>query len=544
MNATLKSIQQLIYSPDDSLRLAAIRVLGAINSREPAIHKALADLMIETANPEIFDAALTAIENSPHEQILKQLVRVLDKTEDHQDRVIDAIAKIGAKAVPSLKQQFDKVPPETQRRMVKILPRIRTHVAHTFLIDCLAHPDLQLMREAVRSLREEMPQYAAAEKVDLFSQLSAILKDKRIKQNDIAVSAIIIALGIVADLKAKPALLSFITQGASNQVRRYALLSLAALPITEDAHPDITAALYPLLEDPDYEGVVRPTVSVLSLLPPEKDDLATLQGLLQNKHIGVRVFAMEKLAALDSPVNAQLIMDFLPASDQEVKEAALEALAEMPSTVNIVLKAIDENPAALRVQDMVRILANHKNRITPDRARTRIKRMLELQGSGDKRFELNWEALKLLKPDVLQAEILKIADKAFTEGQFTKAAVNLALLDKGGLLNSDLRYKLMLTNLKTSDKSRSRSSRAADPALDHAAKLLAENPREFKSRLLAEKILTDEDFLYLGFHFSERLNEERRFGADLLRHVVAKWPRRQSAKIAKQKLQLEGHQDT
>ncbi|MDR1744404.1 MAG: HEAT repeat domain-containing protein, partial [Planctomycetota bacterium] len=73
MNATLKSIQQLIYSPDDALRLAAIRVLGAINSREPAIHKALADLMIETDNPDVFEAALTAIEATPHEQILKQL---------------------------------------------------------------------------------------------------------------------------------------------------------------------------------------------------------------------------------------------------------------------------------------------------------------------------------------------------------------------------------------------------------------------------------------------------------------------------------------
>ncbi|MCC8116231.1 MAG: hypothetical protein LIP18_03615, partial [Planctomycetes bacterium] len=116
--------------------------------------------------------------------------------------------------------------------------------------------------------------------------------------------------------------------------------------------------------------------------------------------------------------------------------------------------------------------------------------------------------------------------------------------DKGGLLTSDLRYKLMLATLKTSEKSRSRGSRASDPALEHAARLLAENPREFKSRLLAEKILTDEEYLYLGFHFSERLNEERRFGADLLRHVTHKWPRRQSAKLARQKLQLEGHQET
>jgi len=216
----------------------------------------------------------------------------------------------------------------------------------------------------------------------------------------------------------------------------------------------------------------------------------------------------------------------------------------MPSTVNIILKTIDETPQALRVQDMVRILAHHRNRITPERARNRIKKMLEMQGKGDKRFELNWEALKQLKPEVLQAEILKLADKAFAASDYETAALHLSLLDRGGLLTSELRYRLMLAKLKTSAKAKSRSSRAADPALEHAARLLAESPREFKARLMAEKILTDEDYLYLGFHFSERLNEERRFGADLLRHVAHRWPRRQSAKAAKQKLHLEGHQES
>jgi hypothetical protein len=457
---------------------------------------------------------------------------------------VDAIATIGAKAVPSLKQQFDKVPPETQRRMVHILPRIRTHLAHSFLIDCLVHPDLQLMREAVRALREEMPRYAAAEKTDLFNQLTAGLKDKRIRQSDIALSAVIIALGIVADIKAKAALLSFIAPGSSPQVRRYALISLASLPLGAGQHADVAAALYPLLEDADYEGVARHAIAVLNLLPPAKGDQDILRALLANRHVGVRVLAMGKLSHIDSAANAQLIMEFLNASDQDLKEAALDALSRMPSTVNIILKAIDETPGVLRVHDMVRILSHHHNRITPDRARARVKRMLELRDAGDgKRFELNWEALKQLKPDVLQAEILKLADKAFADSDYHAAAQNLGLLDKGGLLTPDLRYQLMVAVLKTSDKSRSRSSRAADPSLEHAARLLSDNPREFKSRLLSEKILADEEYLYLGFHFSERLNEERRFGADLLRHVARRWPRRQAAKLARQKLQLEGHQE-
>ncbi|MCC8189028.1 MAG: hypothetical protein LIP77_00105, partial [Planctomycetes bacterium] len=375
----------------------------------------------------------------------------------------------------------------------------------------------------------------------LFNPRPNALNDKRLRQNDIAVSAVIIAIGIIADIKAKPSLLAFIAPGSSSQVRRYALISLASLPLATGNHPDVTAALYPLLEDPDYDGLVRYAIAALAPLPPTREDEEILRGLLHNRHTGVRVFAMNQLSALDSPVNAELILEFLNASDQDLKEAALDALSSMPSTVNIILKTIDESPGSIRVQDMVRILSHHRNRITPERARNRIRKMLELQGRGDKRFELNWESLKQLKPEVLQAEILKIADKAFSDSEYGLAAFNLSLLDRGGLLTGPLRYRLMLAYLKTSAKSRSRSSRAADPALEQAARLLAENPREFKANLLAEKILTDEEYLYLGFHFAERLNEERRFGADLLRHVIHRWPRRQTAKAARQKLQLEGH---
>jgi hypothetical protein len=317
---------------------------------------------------------------------------------------------------------------------------------------------------------------------------------------------------------------------------------LAQLPLSTGRHADVASALYPLLDDPDYGGLVRHVVSVLDLLMPAKEDELVLQGLLGNRHANVKVFAIGKLAALDSLENAQLILNFVPASDQNLKDAALEALSRMSSAVNIVLKAIDENSGQIRVHDIVQILGSHRNRITTERARNRVRKMLEMKEKGDKRFESAWEALKQLRPDILQAEVLKRADAAFAASDYRGAAANLGLLEKGGLLDASLRYRMMLVTLKISDKSRSRGNRAADPALEHAAALLADNAREFKAKILAEDILTDEDFLYLGFHFSERINEERRFGADLLRHVVNRWPRRHSAVQARQKLQLEGHQ--
>ena len=53
--------------------------------------------------------------------------------------------------------------------------------------------------------------------------------------------------------------------------------------------------------------------------------------------------------------------------------------------------------------------------------------------------------------------------------------------------------------------------------------------------------LEAEDFYYVGFHFSEKLNEERRFGEDILRHLKKKWSRGPIAKLAREKLKIEGH---
>jgi hypothetical protein len=150
-------------------------------------------------------------------------------------------------------------------------------------------------------------------------------------------------------------------------------------------------------------------------------------------------------------------------------------------------------------------------------------------------------ALRHLRGDVLQSELVKISEKAAKKKDFATIRDTLKLLDHTELLTSDIRFQLAIAKLKTSKKDRSRAFRLSDYCLEHMAHLLREDPKGFKRKFMAEKSLEAEDFLYVGFHFAERLNEERRFGVDLLRHVVKKWPRSQAGKVAKKKLSVEGH---
>jgi len=383
--------------------------------------------------------------------------------------------------------------------------------------------------------------YSPGERADLYSRLSSALKDRQYRANESALSAIIISLGILKNPAAKARLLPFVKPDHPLQVRRHALMSLASLDYPSDRQADLQEALFPILDDADYDGLVRHAVQTLARTVPVRGDQDRLRALLPNRHAGVRAYAVRALGMLDSATHAQLILPFLGDADTALRSAAEEALRRMPSAPGVILKALDENPPRARGEEMVRLLESHPNRLPANRARLRVKKMFELQAKGDPQYELHWTALRHLRGDILQAEILHLADEAFAAKNYAGARDRLLLFDGSDLLGWEARYKLAVACLKTSRKDRARNYRASDPALEQMAALLAANAKGLKQKLFADRALTDEDLFYVGFHFSERLNEERRFGADVLVHVAHKWPRRATAKAARTKLAVEGH---
>ncbi len=541
MNATLKSICALLRQGDQELKKAAIQVLGAIHARDPGVHKALGELLIVEDDPAVFVALLETIEQNPHEQALRFLLKVIERNTDYQERILNAVSRIGGKAVVELKRHYERVPSPTKCEIVKVLPKIRTSPAHAFLVDSFFEQDHEIVRSGVHALREEISGYDIKERTDLYNRLIVALKDRRLVKNDAALSAVIIALGILADIRCKSKLLPLAVEEHSPQIRRHALMSLARMEFVGDKHGDVFDALLPLLNNDDYEGFVRHVVQVLFKIKPRRSDNGKIQDLLTNRHSGVQVYAIQALSQLNSITNAEKVLSFLGHPDPRLREAAGTALRGMSSAVEIVLRHLETEENRARAFEMVKILESHGNKIKPDRARIMVKKMLSLYEKNDERYQLYRTALRHLRGEVMQAELLKLAEKAGKQKEWVKVRDYLKLLDHTELLSADIRLELTIAKLKTSKKDRSRTFRQSDYCLEHIAFLLREDPKGFRKKFLAEKVLDAEDYLYVGFHFAERLNEERRFGADILRHVKKKWPRAKAAGIAAQKLKLEGH---
>ncbi len=541
VNATLKSICALLKDGEPDLQLAALRVLGAIHTREPAVHRALGEFLITAGDPVLFNGALDALEETPHIRTLKYLLTVLEHSDGREPRVLDAIARIGPKVVSPLKQQFERFSGPVRRELVQVMPRIRAPQAHAFLIETFFNPDHEIVRAAVHGLREEIHAYEPKEREALEDRLLAALRDRRLRENQAALSAILISLGIVGDLRSKTALLNYVSSEQPEQIRRYALMSLGRLEYPGDRHHDVFEAVLPILEETDWEGLVRHAVAVLERVKPRRSDNEAIRERLQSRHAGVQAWALRALSRIDSITNAEQVMEFLHHPEQTIRDAAGTALRQMPSAVKVILRNVDDTPSRAQAFEMVRILEDHANRIRPKQAREMVGHMLELFDRGEDRYELYRTALQHLRGEILREELETRAAKAEKKKDYDRVRDLLRMLDHTGLLTEESRFRLAVAKLKTSRKDLARAYRLSDYCLEHIKILLHEDPKAFQRRLLAEKTLEPDDLLYVGYHFSEMENEQRRFGVDILRHVARKHARAKAGKAAKQKLKVEGH---
>ncbi len=541
INNTLKDISNLLKHRDAELQVAAIRVLGAIQVDDPQIIKALGELLVGSGNPNVRRSVLLAFESCPHEIALKYLLQSLEKDEGLLEQTLDVLARIGGKAVALLSQSLARLPQSVQRNLVRVLPKIRTIAAHELFIDCCYSEDHEMVRNAVHALREEIGNYNTREAGELRDKLVAALGARKTTDNSAALSAFIISLGIIGQVQVKTKLLPFLAKSNATQIRRHALMSLARFEYVGTRHQDVFEAVLPLLNEGDYEELVRHAVQVLQRIKPRRTDNNKIRALLENPHAGVRIYAVQALAQLDSVTNVESLLPLLRNADIKLREAASEALRGMPSAVQVILKHIDTVRDKKEAFEMVRILEAHGNRIKPDKAREMIERMLELYAKNDEHYQLYRTALRHLRGDTLQQEICQRADAARKDGLWEQVRDLLKLLDHTELMTPKVRFELAIAKLKTSKRDLARSFRISDYCLEHLAILLREDPKGFRAAFLSCKDLLPEELFYVGYHFTEQLNEERRFGIEVLQHIAKKFARHEAAQAAKSKLKIEGH---
>lgn len=541
-NSTLEAVTALLQSHNPELQMAAVRVLGAIKVQDDNAVKTMGELLVRTPNPDLRVTVIDVFAELPHPVALRYLVQSLTRDPGTAGRVLQALANAGAAAVTVLRQQFDSLPMPVRRQAVAILPLIRTPEAHKFFVELCFSPDHELVRNSLRALREAIGGYQSKELADLRADLAAALQDARSKPMGTALSAIIIALGIAGQVADKKLLLPYLHPDYPIQLRRHALMSLANFNYSGAKHQDVFDAVLPILKEKEYEELVRHAVQVLSKISVKRSDNDQIKALLSNPHSGVKVYAIQTLSHLDSITNATTIADLWYASrDSKIRDAAVDALRRMPSAAVVILRKLDEVRDRASGYELVNILESHASRIDDAKAGEMVDKMLTFYHAQDERYQLYRTALCHLRPHVLQQRICALAAEQRKAKKWAELADTLHLIDHTELMTPDLRFDLAVALLKNSKQARTRAARQSDTCLEHFALLLQADEKNFAKKFVACKSLTVDDLFYVGFHFAEQLNAERRFGLDVLKAVIAKSPKSETAKLARQKLKTEGH---
>ncbi|MBN1256562.1 MAG: HEAT repeat domain-containing protein [Planctomycetes bacterium] len=540
MNATIGSICALLKNNELEVQRAAALVLARLSPREPSVSKALGEALSNTTDPELAKCLLQALRNNPHETSIRYLFDALDSETIPNEELLDVIAAVGPKAVSHLRKLFLKSTPEVRCIIAQVLPRIQTDAANAFLIDIFHNKNIEVVRAAIHALREVAPRFNKKERSRLFLRLKSALGEKRISSNHSALLAIIISLGIDVDPRAKKLLLPYTLEEYDEQTRRYALISLEELEYPGESHGDVIKAITPILDE-ENENIVSHAVGVLSKIHPRKSDADKLIELLENQHSCVQSYAIRSLGLLNTITYARMILHFLWHKDHNLRHTVHETLSQMSSAINMLLEQLAELKDIKQAEDLVSIIAAHSARITKPKASALVRQLFDLMSKNDTRYQLYRDVILLVDSKSLRTSVFSRVSSARKRKDYNTVANCLTLLVDTEFMAPELKFDLAVAKLKTSRKESTRAFRQSDYCLELIAEMLHLNGKGFVKDFLADSSLDLEDYYYVGFHFSERLNTERRFGADVLRHVVKKGKRKKIAAAAREKLKVEGH---
>ena len=538
-DATTKKLIALIQSAETpELRLAALRVAGAVGTAKDAGLVQALTAVLDEADPAARAAAIEALGRLRAERALPRLLEIARQGGPDVEAAARAAGQMGVRGTKAVAKLLDEAHPFFRRRIAAALAAGGTESAAIAAAHALLDDDPGVVDAAARSLAAELPTAPPARRKTLAQYLITTLQQKR-KTPLPAVSeaAILRLLAALHDPRAEDLLWARLDPAKPVIVQATALHALAGLPPpTQEAR---LQRLIACAAHPDYQ-VAGPALMLLQNAPVSAKTLKHWQQLLAAPDVTVRKFAVEKLRHLDSPAVASLLVEQLHHPDRTLREAAIAALGQSKAGRQALLDALLDAATPDEAWTLARAQAPHAKELPAAQRAKLFQRACRYHEADDRRADALWFLLRQIDRawtyEQLEARALALRNKR----DYAGAVSYFKLLTRDPAVGEDIRFELAATGLKTSNHDLAPDQRANDPSLAQFARLLQNPAFDVLGRLAKAKYLDANDLFYLGFHFSERTHREQEFGGAVLQLLINRAPRSALAKDARRKLQREG----
>jgi len=539
MTDRLAAIRKLLSHPRPDRRRAAAIVLAEVGASDGRTVAALRTTLGDQ-EPDVRLSAVEALGQLGASDAVDDLIGLLtDRDEATRSAAEAALLKLGDHALPSL-QRLLAGTSAARRSAAAMLSRLESSAGLGMLVESVDGSDPAVVDRARRALREKGSALDLAELRELRRGLEQRLTDARRGGEDAAAVAF---LQLLADLPDETVVTRIVKETGADvpaPVRRAALSALATvLPLARGRRRE--AAIEQLLDclgEGDEDGVVRPALRALQDVALPKAFAAKAEALLEAPSAAARAFALRQLGRHGARESISALVAELVAGPATVREAAREALSELPEAAPALAAALREAEDPERLAELGELLRSHRKALPAAEIDALCAWVLDAaEARQDEARPLVEATANALAEVFMEA----LRDRVAQRRKRKRLAEAVGLLNAAAsVLGEEDRYLLGVLSLEQNAKGAQRPLRATDRVCQHFGFLLAAGfPVE--ARLLEEPTVDAGDLYQLGFAFSEsRDRDARDFGHDLLEVVADRSPESKLGLAARNKLRLLG----
>ncbi|MBI5367556.1 MAG: HEAT repeat domain-containing protein [Planctomycetes bacterium] len=540
MASPIPRILEMLAGEDAELACAAARVLGELGDRSAPVLRAL-EKLLASPNSACKQYALTALGRLGLAESVAAVLPLLKEPDPLRKAATDALAALGPDALPAFDAPLAGADAALKLPLLGVLARMRSKESLSALFERFFDPEVEVIKRAADAVRERTEAMTDKERADLAARAEKFLGQAKVKKDERARVCALKALGAARRPESAGVLLDHTDPAQPTGVRLNALTALARLPVEPEAPAPGFARLLPLLSEPDFPNIVANALAVLQRWPPDKTTQKALLALCESPHGAVRVFAIRALGVLGGDKAAAALVPLVGGADRRLSDEAAAALRGNVDFLAGTVAALGAADSVERAWALAGVVRAHKPAVPKAAVTAFLKQTIKLLDAGDERWKPLFEMLRDVALEPLRAAVLERGRKVRKEGELARAESLFRLLDRDDMTDPESRYELGVALLLQSSADLSRPGSDPRSPIPHFSVLVRAGSLAVGKRLKSEKPpLGPAEFLYLGFHFTERVGPERELGGELLRHVVEKFGRSAEAKVAKQKLRTEG----
>ncbi|HVS36423.1 MAG TPA: HEAT repeat domain-containing protein [Gemmataceae bacterium] len=537
---TTKLLRLLSADHPAEVRRATALVMGELGLRDGEAAEALCNAL-QDADSAVRLEVIRAVGKLRIESALPQLLSRIKDGGAEADSAAHAAAHLGAKGTRALQELMPKVAPGLRRYIAAALAGGGTASATAAAAAVLLDKDPGVVEAAVRSLAEQIPTLAPAQRQAWTDQLLELAGDRRGGVTPplpaATQTAVVRLLAALDDPRAGAALWDKVLPPHAPEVRAAALQGVgkwAASP-TKDQLKRLFAAA----ADADFR-IAAPALVILQRLPADNRAAAEWRMLLRAPDVAVRRLALDKIGDHDDDETAAALLEQLRHADRSLRDAALARLAKLEHGRKALTTALLEADAPDHAWLLARAQAPFAAKYPAGWREEVFDQAGKHLEASDRRADPLLFLLRETDPADLRDRLEQRALALRKKKAYPTALLYLRLLARDPACGFPIRLELAACGLKVSGKDLASESRAADPSLGQFATLCQQDEAELARQVGQIKWLDTEDLYYLGFDLVEHEGRAKKAGGEILKLAAKRSPRTKVGQAAKRKLASAG----